>query len=126
MTSKPSPQPGRGADRQGDRQAQRRLQLRDRLRRTLLPFFGLTMKLGPLADWGMEMKDGEYIMVDTATFESSVPDIFAIGDIGCDPEETFGAQNNRWQFSSSDPLQDSDCRGAMWYLLTLRLRGRAA
>jgi len=30
------------------------------------------MKLGPVADWGMEMKDGEYILVDTATFESSV------------------------------------------------------
>ena len=37
----------------------------------LLPFFGLTMKLGPVADWGMAMKDGEYILVDTATFESN-------------------------------------------------------
>src|SRR6266850_1988519 len=44
----------------------------------LLPFFGLTMKLGPVAEWGMEMKNGEYIIVDTATFESSVPGIFAI------------------------------------------------
>jgi thioredoxin reductase (NADPH) len=51
----------------------------------LLPFFGLTMKLGPVADWGMEMKDGEYIVVDTATFESSVPGIFAIGDINWYP-----------------------------------------
>jgi thioredoxin reductase (NADPH) len=51
----------------------------------MLPFFGLTMKLGPVADWGMEMKDGEYIVVDTATFESSVPGIFAIGDINWYP-----------------------------------------
>src|SRR5262249_5421305 len=51
----------------------------------LLPFFGLTMKLGPVADWGMAMKDGEYILVDTATFESSVPGIFAIGDINWYP-----------------------------------------
>jgi thioredoxin reductase (NADPH) len=51
----------------------------------LLPFFGLTMKLGPVADWGMEMKDGEYIIVDTATFESSIPGIFAIGDINWYP-----------------------------------------
>src|SRR5881392_3006081 len=51
----------------------------------LLPFFGLTMKLGPVADWGMEMKDGEYIVVDTAAFESSVPGIFAIGDINWYP-----------------------------------------
>jgi thioredoxin reductase (NADPH) len=43
------------------------------------------MKLGPVADWGMEMKDGEYIVVDTATFESSVPGIFAIGDINWYP-----------------------------------------
>jgi thioredoxin reductase (NADPH) len=52
---------------------------------TLLAFFGLTMKLGPVADWGMEMKDGEYILVDTAAFESSVPGIFAIGDINWYP-----------------------------------------
>jgi len=51
----------------------------------LLPFFGLTMKLGPVADWGMDMKDGEYILVDTAAFESSVPGIFAIGDINWYP-----------------------------------------
>src|ERR1700752_751037 len=51
----------------------------------LLPFFGLTMKLGPVASWGMEMKDGEYILVDTATFESSMPGIFAIGDINWYP-----------------------------------------
>jgi thioredoxin reductase (NADPH) len=51
----------------------------------LLPFFGLTMKLGPVADWGMMMKDGEYILVDTAAFESSVPGIFAIGDINWYP-----------------------------------------
>jgi thioredoxin reductase (NADPH) len=51
----------------------------------LLPFFGLTMKLGPVANWGIEMKDGEYIPVDTATFESNVPGIFAIGDINWYP-----------------------------------------
>ncbi len=51
----------------------------------LLPFFGLTMKLGPVADWGMAMKDGEYVVVDTATFESSLPGIFAIGDINWYP-----------------------------------------
>jgi thioredoxin reductase (NADPH) len=51
----------------------------------ILPFFGLTMKLGPVADWGIEMKDGEYVLVDTATFESSVPGIFAIGDINWYP-----------------------------------------
>jgi len=51
----------------------------------LLPFFGLTMKLGPVANWGIEMKDGELIPVDTATFETNVPGIFAIGDINWYP-----------------------------------------
>jgi thioredoxin reductase (NADPH) len=51
----------------------------------LLAFFGLTMKLGPVATWGMEMKEGEYVAVDTATFESSLPGIFAIGDINWYP-----------------------------------------
>jgi thioredoxin reductase (NADPH) len=51
----------------------------------LLPFFGLTMKLGPVADWGIELKDGELIPVDTAAFETSVPGIFAIGDINWYP-----------------------------------------
>jgi thioredoxin reductase (NADPH) len=46
----------------------------------LLPFFGLTMKLGPVADWGLELNDN-LIVVDTARFESSIPGIFAIGDI---------------------------------------------
>jgi len=51
----------------------------------LLPFFGLTMKLGPVANWGIKLKDGELIPVDTASFETSVPGIFAIGDINWYP-----------------------------------------
>jgi thioredoxin reductase (NADPH) len=51
----------------------------------LLPFFGLTMKLGPVADWGIELKDGELIPVDTAAFETNIPGIFAIGDINWYP-----------------------------------------
>ena len=50
----------------------------------MLPFFGLTMKLGPVADWGLAMKD-ELITVDTSTFESSKPGLFAIGDINTYP-----------------------------------------
>jgi len=51
----------------------------------LMPFFGLTMKLGPVADWGIALKDGSLIPVDTATFETSEPGIFAIGDINAYP-----------------------------------------
>ena len=47
---------------------------------TLLPFFGLTMKLGPLADWGLNLEEN-LVPVDTEKFETSEPGIFAIGDI---------------------------------------------
>ncbi len=50
----------------------------------MLPFFGLTMKLGPVADWGLDLKDN-LIPVDTGTFESNVPGLFAIGDINTYP-----------------------------------------
>jgi thioredoxin reductase (NADPH) len=50
----------------------------------MLPFFGLTMKLGPVADWGLALED-ELIPVDTAAFETSVPGLFAIGDINTYP-----------------------------------------
>jgi len=51
----------------------------------MLPFFGLTMKLGPVANWGFELKNNEFIPVDTESFETSVPGIFAIGDINWYP-----------------------------------------
>ncbi len=51
----------------------------------LLPFFGLTMKLGPVANWGFELKNNELIPVETAAFETSTPGIFAIGDINWYP-----------------------------------------
>ena len=50
----------------------------------LLPFFGLTMKLGPVADWGLNL-DENLIAVDTEKFETSEPGIFAIGDINTYP-----------------------------------------
>ena len=46
----------------------------------LLPFFGLTMKLGPVADWGLNL-DENLITVDTEKFETSEKAIFAVGDI---------------------------------------------
>jgi thioredoxin reductase (NADPH) len=50
----------------------------------MLPFFGLTMKLGPVANWGFDLED-ELIPVDTSTFETSKPGLFAIGDINTYP-----------------------------------------
>ncbi len=51
----------------------------------LLPFFGLTMKLGPVANWGFELKNNELIPVNTESFETTMPGIFAIGDINWYP-----------------------------------------
>ena len=50
----------------------------------MLPFFGLTMKLGPVADWGLRLHEN-LIPVDTEKFETSVSGIFAIGDINTYP-----------------------------------------
>jgi thioredoxin reductase (NADPH) len=50
----------------------------------MMPFFGLTMKLGPVADWGLDLKDN-LIPVDTEKFETSEKGIFAIGDINTYP-----------------------------------------
>jgi thioredoxin reductase (NADPH) len=47
----------------------------------LLPFFGLTMKLGAVADFGLELHEGALIKVDTEKFETSQAGVFAIGDI---------------------------------------------
>jgi thioredoxin reductase (NADPH) len=50
----------------------------------MLPFFGLTMKLGPIADWGLNLHEN-LVPVDTEKFETSEPGIFAIGDINTYP-----------------------------------------
>ena len=45
-----------------------------------LPFFGLTIKLGPIAEFGLNLHEN-LIPVDTEKFESTTKGIFAIGDI---------------------------------------------
>ena len=50
----------------------------------MLAFFGLTMKLGPVANWGLELNEN-LIPVDTEKFETSEKGIFAIGDINTYP-----------------------------------------
>jgi thioredoxin reductase (NADPH) len=50
----------------------------------MLPFFGLTMKLGPIADWGLNLTEN-LIQVDVEKFETSERGIFAVGDINSYP-----------------------------------------
>ncbi len=51
---------------------------------TLVAFYGLTMKLGPIADFGLNLEQN-LIPVDTEKFETSTPRIFSIGDINSYP-----------------------------------------
>ncbi len=46
----------------------------------LLPFYGLSMDLGPIAGWGVAL-ERHHVAVTHATCETSVPGIFAIGDV---------------------------------------------
>ncbi len=50
----------------------------------LLVFFGLSPKLGPIAEWGLSI-ERKQIVVDTEKFETNVPGIFAVGDINTYP-----------------------------------------
>ena len=50
----------------------------------LLVFFGLSPKLGPIAHWGLDI-ERKQVAVDTEKFETSVPGIFAVGDINTYP-----------------------------------------
>jgi thioredoxin reductase (NADPH) len=47
-------------------------------------FFGLHPKLGPIAEWGMELEK-KALRVDTEKFQTSIPGIFAVGDINTYP-----------------------------------------
>ncbi len=46
----------------------------------LLPFFGLSMDLGPIAAWGLD-REMHHVKVDPATCRTSLPGVFAIGDV---------------------------------------------
>lgn len=50
----------------------------------LLVFYGLSPKLGPIADWGLTL-DRKQIAVDTEKFETNIPGVFAVGDINTYP-----------------------------------------
>jgi thioredoxin reductase (NADPH) len=51
---------------------------------TLLVFFGLSPKLGPIADWGLDI-ERKQLVVDTEKFSTNIPGIFAVGDINTYP-----------------------------------------
>jgi thioredoxin reductase (NADPH) len=50
----------------------------------VLAFFGLHPKLGPIGEWGLQI-DKRAIVVDTEKFQTSIPGVFAVGDINTYP-----------------------------------------
>lgn len=50
----------------------------------LLPFYGLAMELGPIAGWGLNVTHN-HIPIDPETCQTSIPGIFAIGDVATYP-----------------------------------------
>jgi thioredoxin reductase (NADPH) len=50
----------------------------------MLVFFGLSPKLGPIANWGLDI-ERKQLVVDTEKFSTNVPGIFAVGDINTYP-----------------------------------------
>jgi thioredoxin reductase (NADPH) len=78
-----------GFEQQDGRMAEVRVTSLDGLTRRvpldmLLVFFGLSPKLGPIAEWGLDL-ERKQILVDTEKFETNVPGIFAVGDINTYP-----------------------------------------
>jgi thioredoxin reductase (NADPH) len=51
----------------------------------LLVFYGLSPKLGPIAEWGLEIERKQLKVMSTEKFETNVPGIFAVGDINTYP-----------------------------------------
>jgi thioredoxin reductase (NADPH) len=55
-------------------------EIRDLEADILLPFYGLAMELGPIAEWGLNI-DKKHIQVDPSTMQSNIEGIYALGDI---------------------------------------------
>ncbi len=51
----------------------------------LLVFFGLSPKLGPIAEWSLEIERKQLKVMNTEKFETNIPGIFAVGDINTYP-----------------------------------------
>ena len=52
-----------------------------------IPLFGLSPKLGPIANWGLEIEKNAIIVDHTLNYQTNIPGIFAIGDVNTYPEK---------------------------------------
>ncbi len=60
--------------------------LRDLAADILLPFYGLSMNLGPIAEWGLTLEH-KHVSVDPTTAATNMPGFFAVGDIATYPNK---------------------------------------
>ncbi|MDC3330501.1 FAD-dependent oxidoreductase, partial [Flavobacteriaceae bacterium] len=52
---------------------------------TWLPLFGLSPKLGPISNWGLEIEKNAIKVDNTLDYQTNIPGIFAIGDVNTYP-----------------------------------------
>ena len=50
-----------------------------------LPLFGLSPKLGPMADWGLEIEKNALVVDNTLDYQTNIPGVFAVGDVNTYP-----------------------------------------
>tara|TARA_X000000950_G_scaffold52413_2_gene62122 strand:+ start:1615 stop:2667 length:1053 start_codon:yes stop_codon:yes gene_type:complete len=50
-----------------------------------IPLFGLTPKLGPIADWGLEIEKNAIKVDNSIDYQTNIPGIYAIGDVNIYP-----------------------------------------
>ena len=50
-----------------------------------IPLFGLTPKLGPIADWGLEIEKNAIKVDNSLDYQTNIPGIYAIGDVNTYP-----------------------------------------
>jgi thioredoxin reductase (NADPH) len=60
--------------------------LRDLPADVLLPFYGLSMNLGPIAEWGLGLEH-KHVAIEPTTTATNLPGFFAIGDIATYPNK---------------------------------------
>ncbi|WP_194766753.1 NAD(P)/FAD-dependent oxidoreductase [Tamlana sp. I1] len=52
-----------------------------------IPLFGLSPKLGPIGDWGLEIEKNAIKVDNSLNYQTNIPGIFAIGDVNTYPEK---------------------------------------
>jgi len=50
-----------------------------------IPLFGLAPKLGPIADWGLEIEKNAIVVNNSLDYQTNIPGIYAIGDVNTYP-----------------------------------------